>query len=70
MNARTNKMTKLEKLKDEIGYTKDAATCQNCEHYTSEMTKGGYNGRYAIEKNIRCGKYGFATKKTTVCDSH
>jgi hypothetical protein len=64
-------MTKLEKLKKEIGYTKEAPTCKVCEHFTSEITyeTDCYGYKYKKEKNIRCGLHGFAIKKTTYCES-
>jgi hypothetical protein len=65
-------MTKLEKLKKEIGYTKEAPTCQVCEHFTSDISyrpSAFTLNDIKEEKNIRCGLYCFATKKTTYCES-
>lgn len=63
-------MTKLEKLKKDIGYTKENRQCQNCTHYRSRFEANSWTGRLDIEKDIRCAKYNFVTKKTTTCDEH
>lgn len=63
-------MTKLEKLKESIGYTKENAQCRNCVHFRMDVEPGGWNGSYSIEKNLKCHKYGFSTKKTTTCNEH
>lgn len=42
--------------------------CSNCVHYKSEMVENEYH--YIQEKNMRCGRGGFAIKKTSNCAIH
>ena len=65
-------MTKLEKLKEEIGYTKGFSTCSNCVHFSFDeiKTKGCFGGEYTEHKNMRCNKFNFKTFKTTTCMHH
>jgi len=63
-------MTKLEILKKEIGYTKEKRECQNCEYFAFDVVPLEWNPKYTAEKNIRCTKYNFVTKKTTICNDH
>lgn len=58
-------MTNLEQLKQSIGYTKVNKQCQNCEFFNIDIIPS-----FMVEKNLRCKKYNFATKKTTTCNSH
>ena len=62
-------MTKLEKLKSDIGFTKVNKQCQNCKHFASDKTRGGWHNAL-VETNLRCSKYGFKVNKTTTCDEH
>ena len=62
-------MTKLEKIKEQIGYTKDAPKCSTCEFIGSKLvTVIGMYGSYIEEKNIRCEKHNFVTKKNNYCN--
>jgi len=60
--------TPLERLKEEIGYTRDnSPMCQNCAHFSmrSERKEGHFG--YYIKEYLRCAKHSFATLKRGYC---
>lgn len=61
-------MTKLEQKKEECGYIEgNPPSFGNCEKFTSlKVPKYGYEK----ETYMRCGLYGFATKKMAYCNSY
>lgn len=61
-------MTKLEKLKKEIGFTKVNNQCQNCAKFSCDTRNNSYG--YTEEFNLKCLAYDFVVKKTTTCDFH
>ncbi len=64
---------KVQQIKDEQGYTKDAPRCDNCAHFTSDITYVTYkysSGEWPIEKNVKCSFGGFACKRSYWCKAH
>lgn len=61
-------MTKLQQLKEDIGFTKVLPSCVNCTHYESEEHMNDYS--QLVEKNIRCSLHNFATKKMSICNDY
>jgi hypothetical protein len=60
-------------IKDSIGYNPKPVhpSCMNCNHYRSDIeVRVNFSSTWTDEKNIRCGLYGFAVKKTAVCNEH
>lgn len=59
--------TKLEEKKVSIGFIEgNPPSCGNCENFTSRKETRHYN--YEVEKGLRCGLHGFATKKMAYCN--
>lgn len=63
-------MSKISEIKKSQGYQESPVMphCNNCLHFTSDKEKTKYGS--IQEKNIRCGKGGFAVKKLGTCNLH
>lgn len=44
--------------------------CVNCTHFRMDKVPSEWNRDYMLEKNLRCAKGEFATKKTSTCNAH
>lgn len=61
--------TKLETIKAEMGFQKEAPSCGNCKHFSAEKeTRKGWRGQeFTIEKMLRCGLGNFKVGKSNWC---
>jgi hypothetical protein len=65
--------TKLETLKQDIGYSKKPYSCSNCMYFTKdtvEVKTDWTTQVFTKDTNIKCTKYNFATKVSAVCANH
>jgi hypothetical protein len=65
-------MSKVSEAKKAQNYcaSPDRDICSTCKHYASDQVPSDWNPLVLLEKNIRCGIGGFATKKQATCSSH
>lgn len=63
--------TKLETIKAEMGFQKEAPTCGNCKHFSFEQeTRKGYSGEFTVAKMLRCNLGNFKVGKSNWCQRH
>ena len=61
----------VKQQKEAIKYSSKPASCSNCQNFQREIEAYEQFGRkFTITKNMKCGKYGFATKKMAWCIDH
>ena len=66
-------MTKLDALKQSIGYRKYPSSCVNCVHFSCDLITHpveGWRGEWHERKNQRCNLARFATKPRAWCNNH
>lgn len=63
---------KIDELKTEMGFSKEAPMCGNCKHFTSERETilDWANREYSKEVKLRCGLGGFKVGKSNWCQKY
>lgn len=76
-------MSKQSEAKNHQGYEEKAPTCTSCKYFSCEKSLSKWQiesnakgtsswdaEKNGIERNIRCGKGGFAVKKQAICNCY
>ena len=63
-------MKKLDEIKKEQGFMKNAPCCSNCQNFTSEFVPLEWDPNYKRETNLRCSVGKFKVGKSNWCKLH